>query len=508
MTRKEFDRITPEQAGIPCCAIEQLLDAFELGHGEPHGLMIMRYGKICAEGWWAPYAPGICHAGQSLTKTYAATAIGIAVTEGRLRLEDRLVDILPEYVPRHPSEGLKSIKLRDILCMGCGMDDIPEASNHWMEDFFKTPVVSKPGTTFVYNSMASALLGHIIQKLYGQSLHEFLTPRLFDKIGIDATNIKWLMLPDGIEAGGGGIFSTTEDNLRLMKLYADGGLWDGERILSEEYVSQASTIQNNSESESNINPEAPDNFLGYGFQLWMCRPRHAYRADGAMGQFAIVLPDQDLIIALHESTIAAKGAQYSLDCLWDILLPQIQDAPLPENHEAFCHLKKRLQSLSLENPLFSPFNGLSDVLSGRLYKIAEGKFTLHSSFLNYITNHEMSDGITIFSLSFRSGFCLFAIFENGSFEKLHVATDGTRILNTLTSGGTPATKVLMSGSWIKPNCFRILARWVETCTEKEIIFSFDQEQVDIVAVNRAGVFFPFENEETKMIATAVEMREE
>ena len=127
--RKEFERVTPESVGIPSWAVERLLDKLESGFTEPHGLMIMRHGKVCAEGWWTPYAPGLRHGLQSLSKTYSATAVGIAYTEGLLKLEDRLIDIFPEESPADPSENLKNLTVRDVLCMGCGMEEMPPAKS-------------------------------------------------------------------------------------------------------------------------------------------------------------------------------------------------------------------------------------------------------------------------------------------------------------------------------------------------------------------------------------------
>jgi CubicO group peptidase (beta-lactamase class C family) len=125
MKRVEFERVTPESVGIPSEAVHWLLDQLESGFTEPHGLMLMRYGKIFAEGWWSPYAPGIRHGLQSHTKTYAATAVGIAYTEGLLSLSERIIDIFPELSPADPSENLKRLTIHHVLSMGCGMDDMP-----------------------------------------------------------------------------------------------------------------------------------------------------------------------------------------------------------------------------------------------------------------------------------------------------------------------------------------------------------------------------------------------
>ena len=292
--RKPFEMTTPEALGIRSRDIMAYLDELEASNTEMHGLMIMRHGKLCAQGWWAPFGPNVRHGLQSHTKTYAATAVGIAYTEGLLKLDERLIDIFPDESPKDPSENLQKLTVRDVLCMGCGMDEMPRPTKDWIRDFLHTPVNHVPGTTYMYNSTGSTMLGAIVRKKTGLGLHEYLTPRLFHKLGIDPDNLRWMCMPDGMEVGGGGLFATTEDNLRLMKLYADGGVWEGERILAEDYVRLATTNQNDSATESINNPEAFDNFLGYGFQIWMCKPNGAYRADGAMGQFTIVLPELDM----------------------------------------------------------------------------------------------------------------------------------------------------------------------------------------------------------------------
>lgn len=187
--RKEFERTTPEEVGLRSSDILKYIDDLEHSETEMHGLMIMKDGKICAEGWWSPYAPNLRHGLQSHTKTYAATAVGLAYTEGILKLNERLIDIFPEESPKEPSENLRKLTIRDVLCMGCGMDTMPLDSDHWIRDFLHTPVNHVPGTTYMYNSVGSSMLGAIVRKKTGLGLHDYLTPRLFNKIGIDPENL-------------------------------------------------------------------------------------------------------------------------------------------------------------------------------------------------------------------------------------------------------------------------------------------------------------------------------
>lgn len=480
--RKEFPRTTPESVGIPSASIEWLLDRLEEGWTEPHGLMIMRHGKVCAEGWWAPYASGIRHGLQSHTKTYAATAVGIAYTEGLLKLTDRIVDIFADEIPENPSENLKKLTVRDVLCMGCGMDTMPRPSKNWVREFLATPVNHVPGTTFMYNSTGSTFLGAIVRKLTGLGLHDYLKPRLFDKIGIDAENLRWITMPDGMEIGGGGLFATTEDNLRLMKLYADGGVWEGERILAEDYVKLATSKQNDSATERAVNPPAEDNFVGYGFQIWMCRPKGVYRADGAMGQFTIVFPERDMLLAITENASGSTGGampQKALDTIWEWLdsLPRAETETLPEDPEASAHLARRMQMLALPAPRRSPESPLQEKISGCTYAVTDGYFALSDAgMVRFMSGEDLPSGAKALSLTFGENACTLTCLVDGKPQSLTAATDGTRLRNELP--GMPSI-ALCSGCWEAEHVFRITLRMVETCNETSVTFTFSGDQARV-----------------------------
>lgn len=480
--RKEFPRTTPEAVGIPSASIEWLLDRLEEGWTEPHGLMIMRHGKVCAEGWWAPYATGIRHGLQSHTKTYAATAVGIAYTEGLLKLTDRIVDIFPDEIPENPSENLKKLTVRDVLCMGCGMDTMPRPSKDWIREFLATPVNHVPGTTFMYNSTGSTFLGAIVRKLTGLGLHDYLKPRLFDKIGIDAENLRWITMPDGMEVGGGGLFATTEDNLRLMKLYADGGVWEGERILAEDYVKWATSKQNDSATERAVNPPAEDNFVGYGFQIWMCRPKGVYRADGAMGQFTIVFPERDMLLAITENASGSTGGampQKALDTIWKWMdaLPGPETEILPEDPEASAHLARRMQMLALPAPRRSPESPLQEKINGSTYAVTDGYFALaDAGMVRFMSGEDRPGGAKALSLTFAENACTLTCLVDGKPQSLTAAMDGTRLRNELP--GMPSI-ALCSGCWEADNVFRLRLRMVETCNETSITFTFSGDQAQV-----------------------------
>lgn len=509
LQRTEFERVSPQSAGIPAAAVEWLLDQLESGFTEPHGLIIMRHGKICAEGWWSPYGPGIRHGQQSHSKTYAATAVGIAYTEGLLDLNERIIDIFPEAAPENPSENLKKLTVHHVLCMGCGMDVMPAPTENWIRDFLATPVLHEPGTTYMYNSMGSTLLGAIVRRKTGLGLHEFLKPRLYDKIGILADNHKWMTMPDGMEIGGGGLFATTEDNLRLLKLYADGGVWNSERILLEDYVRRATSCQNASATEERNNPEAKDNFVGYGYQIWMCRPKGVYRADGAMGQFTVVVPDKDMILAITENASGTHWAQKTLDVFWEFLnkIPeetagtsmrgereaeQREEAAQKEDEAAAERLQKRLSRLALPAVPFAPRSPLSAALRGQSYRICSG----YLSFENYFGEVFMGGagrpaGIDRLSFDFYPDHCELMAEISGKEQHYRAALDGSRAWQLL--GGGVVKEALMSGSWRSENSFVLKIRWIETCSEMEYRFDFAGERLAITSEN---TFMGMRREET------------
>ena len=492
MQRSEFLRVTPEAAGIRSCDIEWLLDRLEEDHTCMHGLMIMRHGWICAEGWWAPFAPGLRHGLQSLSKTYAATAVGIAYTEGLLDLDDRLIDIFPEESPEQPGAFLQHLKVRDVLCMGCGMDEMPVPGKDWVRQFLATPVNHEPGTAFMYNSLGSSMLGEIIRKLTGESLHEYLTKRLFDVIGIDADNLRWLCHPDGCEVGGGGLYATTEDNLRLMKLYLDGGVWEGQRILAEDYVKLATSLQNDSATEEAVNPPAKDNFVGYGYQIWMCRYPGAYRADGAMGQFSICVPDLDMILSINETAIGAEGIQITLDYVWEFLR-RIDPSKemLEEDPEAAAKLAYRLKHLSCENPQYTPYRKELERFSGKRWRVKKDSGaagpTIDMPMMKEMLGGEFTQGMEELCFTFTPRAAVLTFRQDGQEYELPIALDGTRQQSEQKIRGEVVSKVLASGSFADERTFTLTVMWPETCFTRTLIFRFPEEESRTLTI-RAETF--------------------
>jgi len=341
--KHHFRRVTPESVGIPSYAILHFLDrAEELGI-DLHSMILLRHGQICAEGWWEPFSPEYKHPMFSFSKSLTSTAIGFAIQEGLMSLDDKLVDIFPDKLPEIVSDNLTKCTIHDLLIMGCGHETEPMAKpgEDWIKTFLAHEFKYEPGTMFQYNTAGTNMLCAALARKTGQQLTEFLRPRLFDKIGIEDTFMA--TLPDGTEMGGAGYKLHTEDMARFITFIANRGKWDGEQLLNDSWFDRATEKQIETKNEVYTNT-SPDWLLGYCYQYWRCRPEGVFRADGLFGQFGLVMTKQDAVLILTETT---GRTQEILDAAWDILLPAMAEEALPEDPVTCGMLQNRMATLKM-----------------------------------------------------------------------------------------------------------------------------------------------------------------
>ena len=371
MMRQELPRCPPEEVGIPSQRVAQCIRALSHEYTTMNGFMAARHGRVFSECWWAPYAPQIPHSNHSFGKTYTASAIGIAVGEGLISLDEKIVDIFREKIVRENlavPRGLEEITVEHVLTMTNGMAYNPDMRGDFVANYLTTPLAHKPGTYFTYNSTGSCMLGAIILLRSGQNLKEYLTPRLFRKIGIDPDRFVWRQFRDtGIDAEPG-TFSTTEDNLRLAMCYLNGGRWNGEQVIPEDYVRAALRVHISTAHA----PEQKDGLCGYGYQLWACSRPGVFRFDGGQGQYGILWPEKELAIALHEGAIGPLGPQKTLDVIYENLLDYVEDAPLLQNREALAALRETEATRALEKDPATEVE--PDERFAGTYQVAEGIF--------------------------------------------------------------------------------------------------------------------------------------
>ncbi len=329
-------RSTPESQGVSSKAIREYIETADRDVNSMHSFMLVRHGHVIAEAWWTPESAERQHVLWSLSKSFTSTAVGLLVAEGKLSVDDLVLPFFPDDAPPEPSANLKAMRVRDLLTMSTGHQDEVNwrEAPHWAKAFLSHPVPHKPGTHFRYNTPATYMLSAIVQKVTGMTMLEYLKPRLFEPLGIREP--VWEESPQGVSIGGYGLFIRTEDIAKFGQLYLQRGMWNGQQLLPAAWVDQATSKQ-----VSNGSDPSKDWDQGYGFQFWRCR-HGAYRGDGKDGQFCIVLPEQDAVIAVTANT---GDMQAELNVVWDKLLAAFGSMPLEENPEEQAKLKAVIAGL-------------------------------------------------------------------------------------------------------------------------------------------------------------------
>ena len=360
-----LERVTPESVGIHAEGVLKFLDLIEQRGVELHGMMLLRHGKVCAEGWWKPYNPQSPHMMFSFTKALTSTAIGFAWQEEVIRLDDKLCDILPDKMPENPGENLRSCTVRDILTMTCGhANEIMWAGpteKDWVETFLAHDFPYKPGEAFMYNTAGTNMLCEILKRRTGEDLFEYLTPRLFQPLGIG--NVECFRIPGSVEMGGAGSRLKTEDMARFIQFVAWRGKWDGVQLLDAAWFDMACKKQ--VETVSPVYDSAnPDWRCGYGFQFWRCVPENVFRADGAFGQYGVVFEDKDAVLILQSASV---NQQAQLTCAWEALLPAMTVGEILPESEAAHVLRRRLEQAEIVPMLSMRNEGAEGKWGGKVY---------------------------------------------------------------------------------------------------------------------------------------------
>jgi CubicO group peptidase (beta-lactamase class C family) len=339
----DLPRSSPEAQGVSSSQVQEFVEAVEK-LDSLNSFMLVRHGNVVAEGWWTPYGPQSPHSLYSLSKSFTSTAVGLAIAEGKLKLDDEVLKFFPDDAPSEPSSNLKAMRVSDLLRMNTGHQSEPprKADEPWTKTFLAHPVPFKPGTHFLYNTSATYMQSAIVQKVTGQTVLDYLTPRLFEPLGIEHPT--WETSPQGISTGGYGLSIRTEDIAQFGQLYLQKGKWHGKRLVPESWIDAATARQT-----SNGSNPGSDWDQGYGYQFWRCR-HGAYRGDGAFGQFCIVLPEQDAVIAI---TSGLRDMQAVLNLVWDKLLPAMKTEVLTADNAARQKLQEKLKSLTIAVPTSS-----------------------------------------------------------------------------------------------------------------------------------------------------------
>ena len=297
-----FVRATPESQGISSDLFAALLRELDASKDtEMHHFMALRHGKVICECNFAPYPKGMWHITHSMCKSITGMAIGMLIEEGKLKLDENIYDIFSDQINALSKIFRPVITVENLLTMTSGVtfnESGIVSGNDWLGSFLNASVNGKPGTEFQYNSLNTYVLSAIVTKRTGETLTEYLTPRLFGPLGI--TKYYWETCPKGITKGGWGLFLCAEDMAKLGQLYLQKGKWNGQQLVSEYWI-EISTARH---------PKTQNGTYGYGYQLWMEQRPGSFEYNGMLGQNVIIYPDMDMVLVTN-----AGNKEMFQDCI-------------------------------------------------------------------------------------------------------------------------------------------------------------------------------------------------
>jgi CubicO group peptidase (beta-lactamase class C family) len=457
-----FTQATPESQGISSTALLKFVNALDRQIHEMHSLMLVRHGKLVAQGCWKPYEAQRPHMLFSLTKSFTATAVGLAAAEGLLSVEDPVLSFFPDKAPAKPDKNLKAMRLKHLLSMSTGHAEdttarMTEGGPDWVKNFLSLKVENSPGAPFVYNSGASHMLAVIVQQVTGMKLSQYLRPRLFGPLGIG--EVAWETSPQGDETGGWGLSLRTQDIARFGQLYLQKGFWNGKQLIPTDWVVQATSKQVSNGTDPNS-----DWAQGYGYHFW--RSQHnAYRGDGAFGQFCLVMPDQDAVLAM---TAGVQDMQSVLNLVWKHLLPACIEEVLPEEPAAQHRLSRKLERLCLPRPESGVGSPVEEQINGRGYQMQPNEAQ-----------------VVKISFAFNPQHCLVKAETGGQPEQVicgrgaWISGETRLLLSAITPMPVPAMPVLASAAWTAEDTLQLTLRFIETPFYFNIACRFAGDEVRV-----------------------------
>lgn len=297
-----FVRATPESQGISSDLFAALLRELDTSKDtEMHHFMALRHGKVICECNFAPYPKGMWHITHSMCKSITGMAIGMLIEEEKLKLDENIYDIFSDHINAFSKIFRPVITVENLLTMTSGVtfnESGIVSGNDWLGSFLNASVNGKPGTEFQYNSLNTYVLSAIVTKRTGETLTEYLTPRLFGPLGI--TKYYWETCPKGITKGGWGLFLCAEDMAKLGQLYLQRGKWNGQQLVSEYWIEISTARHLKTQNDT----------YGYGYQLWMEQRPGSFEYNGMLGQNVIIYPDMDMVLVTN-----AGNKEMFQDCI-------------------------------------------------------------------------------------------------------------------------------------------------------------------------------------------------
>ncbi len=465
----------PEQVGISSKEIAAFIDDIETSGIEVHSIKIIRHGKTAFECYRHPYNATTPHTMYSVSKSFTSAAIGFAIDEGLVSLDTKVIDIFPEYRPKKPDENLEKMTLYHLLTMTAGKDVSllsDKTKGDWVEQFFNSKWGFAPGEGWKYISENTYMCCAIIKKLTGENVIDYLRPRLFEPLGITRRPF-WESDINGLEAGGWGLFITTDELARFTLCLLNGGKYAGKQVIPEWYVQEATKSQE-------INPQYDDRdaCCGYGYFFWMNSLRNSYRSDGMFSQFGVVFNDYDAVLAFTCSEVFEQKAR---DCIFRHFPHMFIEECKKEPEDAV----KNLSLASLPALEAKPRSVIEEFISGKIIhlnknpilNIAGWPLSMLPMAVVYMSSNRAGN-IDNIILEFGENECTMSWDEGKEHNKIVCGMDGKERYSHIHLGGIDFTAV-STAAWQSDSELEIWMRPLESICERHIKLEFKGQNVTL-----------------------------
>lgn len=481
--------VSPESVGIDSRAIIDFFNECEAENIELHSFMLLRHGKVAVQAWWAPFNPQTPHTMFSFSKSVVGTAIGFAIDEGKVSLSTNVYGLFPEYALKRKKKYEDVLNVEHLLTMTSGKASsilINTEKVGWVKSFLRAPFKDTPGENFEYVTGNSFMLAAIIKKITGQSVVDYLTPRLFEPLGIDIPF--WEKNQSGIEVGGWGLYFKTEDQAKFVQCYLDNGKWKGKQVIPEDW---AKTVgQQHVEKTPGV---SADHAEGYGYQFWLNSLPNSYRCDGLFSQFGIVMKDQDACIV---TTAGEPLEDKVLEIIWRHFPKGFSEQSLPENPDLLAKLQQKTAGLSLPTlPEFQSKEGPDKVKVTEREKEISGKFIKFrlpglATVLGMVDNAfstKRSGGFNNVQMTFEKNCLKFFWTEKYDENTIDIGYNGKNIVSKGIVAGR-AYDFAASCAWHEDGSLEIWIRPLQLAQMKKLLFTFDGENVKMAITTEKGLY--------------------
>ncbi len=462
---------SPEEVGVSSAVIDEYLRDVEESEIELHSMMVLRHGKVAYETWREPYTPDTPHTMYSVSKSVISTAAGFAVAEGLMTLDTKLLDVFPEYRTDKRTEDDEKITLRALLTMTAGKDVSlfsDKTSKTWVKDFFDSRWGFKPGEGWKYISENTYCVGAMITRLTGMTVTEYLTPRLYEPLGIDVP--AWERDATGVETGGWGIFLKTEDLAKIAQCYLDHGKFMGKQVIPAEWTVEATKKQ-----ADNSNDVGIDNTVGYGYYFWRCGGcEDAFRFDGMFSQFAIVFEKLDAVLVVTSNEV---NEQKSRDAIWRHFPEAFFEGEAPAKAQVaalkpLAGIAPRKRSTALEKKL----EGRAiKIIPDQILKVAGYPMSVLSFAAVYMSADKCGP-IDNVRFSFYEDECTMYWSEGRETNIIHIGMDGVERFSHIRLGKLDYTAA-STAAWTAENTLEVWIRPLEAVGQRRLKFTFHKDNV-------------------------------